>query len=66
MNVQQQRRFEKRNIPVTFSNVSKPQDKFTKYNIKSQEETDEAPLTPSVDGRSRRDPMARSKVQFMK
>lgn len=60
MNVQQQRRFDKRNIPVTFSNAAKPQDKFNKYNIKSQEETDDTPVTPSLDGRNRRDPFAKS------
>ena len=62
INVQQQRRFEKRNIPVTFSNI---QDKFNKYNIKAPEDSDENSFTPVAEGRARRDPLSRSKFRII-
>lgn len=62
LNVQQQKRFEKRNIPVTFSSVAKQQDKFNKYNIKELGEAEEIVLTPGLEGRNRRDPLARGSL----
>lgn len=61
MNVQTQRRFDKRNIPVSFSNMVKPQDKLNKYNMKTKEETEVIASTPVREGRNRRDPMANSR-----
>lgn len=62
MNLQQQRRFEKRNIPLTFSSTVTTQDKLHKYNMKTKEETEELIVSPSiVEGRNRRDPLARGR-----
>lgn len=61
MNVQTQRRFEKRNIPVSFSSMANPHEKLNKYNMKTKEETEEISQSPEREGRNRRDPLARSR-----
>jgi len=57
MHSQQQRRFETRNIPMTFTEVSKTKAILSKYHAKPQDQLSD--VTPTTaEGRNRRDPLA--------